>query len=142
MKYLTLVEQSNGNFELGNVFLKSGGWDSIKALALSEARVHHPKTSFRAHGGNPEKLDDDVVTPKPGDVVRNVSGFSSNSKVGCVAWNTGKSHLFKHVEEGTRRCKFNHACDKILDEKDANGRPLHCLGAHKRDACDNPKRKQ
>lgn len=144
VRYLVIVENSNKTFELGNVFMKSGAWDSVKTLSLNEAKFQHPKASFRAPGGNPGNVNDDDKDrkPSPDSKVSSISGFTATSNVGCIAWNTGKPHLAKHVHLSTSTCKFNHACDRHLDEKDENGRTLHCLGNHKRDACDNPKRKQ
>ena len=145
VRYLVIVENSNKHFELGNVFMKAGAWDSVKTLALNEARVQHPKASFRTPGGNPGTStgDEDPKKPPASDTkVANISGFTATSKVGCAAYNTGGAHLAKHIHWSTKICKYNHACDRLLEDRDERGRNLHCLGNHKRDACDNPKRKQ
>ena len=144
VRYLVIVENSNKNFELGNVFMKSGAWDSVKTLAVNEAKFQHPKLSFRTFGGNPGMSGDEEPQkpPSPDTKIARVSGFTASSKVGCTAFNTGKPHLAKHIHWSSKTCKYNHACDRLLEEKDDNGRYLHCLGDHKRDACDNPKRKQ
>ena len=93
---------------------------------------------FRAPGGKPGgvKPDDErhkglngesvfVGTVKPG-----ITGSS-----GCVAWNTGKDHLKKHVlADGT--CKFLHKCNQYVTDKGKGGQ---CLGDHKRGPdCDYP----
>ena len=138
IQYLVHVEASQGELAIGNVRSKMGGIDAVRAAAEAKAKEVYSSSIFRAHGGNPG-TSTDVVQEK------DISGNKS-SKRGCACFNLGTKHG-PNVLESPRKCKFRHACDKELEEKDDQGRWKHCLNSagtpgHKRGACDHPNKRK
>lgn len=137
VQYLMHVEASQGELAIGNVRSKMGGMDSVRTAAEARAKEVYPGSIFRAPGGNPGKVAN-VVQEK------DISG-SKTSKRGCACFNLGNPHTPKQMES-PRVCKFRHACDKELNEKDSNGAWKHCLNSagtpgHKRGECDHPNKR-
>jgi hypothetical protein len=134
IQYLVHVEASQGELAIGNVRSKMGGIDAVRAAAEAKAKELYGAAIFRPHGGIPGN-GTDVVQEK------DISGNKS-SKKGCACFNLGNPHGPRQLES-PRKCKFRHACDKELNEKDANGQFKHCLNSagtpgHKRGQCDHP----
>jgi hypothetical protein len=129
--YLRMIENEPSRWRVSNVVHASGGMDAKRAEALVFAKGLYPASFFRALGGNPGRVkeEDDKV---PKFHKSSVTGFNESSKKGCAAWNTGNSHLAKHVD-GAGKCMFYHGCDQFVTDKGPGGQ---CLGAHKRPDCD------
>jgi hypothetical protein len=137
IQYLVHVEASQGELAIGNVRSRMGGIDAVRVAAEAKAKELYSAAIFRPHGGNPGNVTD-VVQEK------DISGNKS-SKKGCACFNLGNPHGARQLES-PRKCKFRHACDKELSEKDANGQWKHCLNSagtpgHKRGECDNPNKR-
>ena len=131
--YLMKAEASDGVYEIGTIREKMGGIDAIRTAAEAKAKEEHGSKFFRTPGGNPGTSSQ----PRESDIKGNPS-----SKKGCACWNLGTPHSAKHLDTNGK-CKFCHACDHWIDEKDENGNYKICLGSggtpgHKRGQCDHP----
>jgi hypothetical protein len=140
VQYLMHVEASAGELQIGNVRSKMGGIDAVRNAAEAKAKDVYDAAIFRSHGGNPGKsaLGSQVAE-------KDISGNKKSSR-GCACFNLGTKHG-PNVLESPRKCKFRHACDKELDEKDEQGRWKHCLNSagtpgHKRGECDHPNKRK
>lgn len=140
LQYLFKLEASNGTYQLGDIYAKAGGMDSIRRAAHLSAQVHFPSSlvkdpGFRALGGNPGQS----TGIKEGDISGN-----RKAKKGCACYNLGTPHSERHLDS-SGKCMFRHACDHRIDEKHDDGTYKHCLNAagtpgHKRRECDHPKK--
>ena len=135
-----MVECEPSVWLLGNVVTKSGGMDAKREQAKIQAKAHYPASFFRSPGGNPgvsgrdRDLGDEVFRGK-------VSSFNESSAKACHAWNYGKPHLAKHVENG--KCKFFHGCSQWVSDKGPGGQCLdrnHKKGDSNGEGCTNPKK--
>jgi hypothetical protein len=128
--YLRMIENEPVRWNIANVVSASGGMDAKRAEAHSMAKGLYSATFFRRPRGEPR---DDKVKPdsKSGTEVfkGTVSGHNENGNKGCAAWNNGTSHLVKHVDASTGKCKFRHACNQFVTDKGPGGQ---CLKDHKR----------
>ena len=140
LQYLFKLEASNGTYQLGDVYSKAGGMDSIRRAALVSAQTHFDANlvkdpGFRTPGGNPGKS----TALKESEIAGN-----KKAKKGCACFNLGTPHSDRHLDSGGR-CIFRHACDHRIDEKNEDGTYKHCLNSagtpgHKRRDCDHPKK--
>ena len=140
LQYLFKLEASNGTYQLGDIYAKAGGMDSIRRAAYVNAQLHFPTSlvkdpGFRAPGGNPGKSS--------GVQDGEISG-NRKAKKGCACFNLGTPHSDRHLDSGGR-CLFRHSCDHRIDEKNEDGTYKHCLNSagtpgHKRRDCDHPKK--
>ena len=119
LQYLLKLESSNGTYQLGDIHAKAGGMDLVRRNAEATALLHHSSaavkvSSFRALGGNPGTS---------GDIKGN-----SKAKKGCACFNLGTPHTERHLDV-SGKCKFRHACDQRIDEKEDDGTYKHCLNS-------------
>ena len=119
--YLQMIVNSEGEWTLANVYVKSGGLDVVRKRA--EAAV---LDIFRADGGIPEKK-----APK---VDGAITAFTASGGF-CLAYNLGNPHKPSALLADGSTCRFNHRCDLFVKDKGANGR---CEGSHPRHLCDYP----
>ena len=125
------VESSRTSYNLANVYSKLGGTDTMRAEAWSRAQNNFtgvPGVSRGPPGG-----------PSGGGLqgapVKWNGKFTSTSKKGCSAFNSGVPHRADQLDKDGK-CLFMHACDHWVSNKGPGG---VCLDPkHKRDKCDNP----
>ena len=116
--YLTEIEKNPDQWNLANVFSKSGAFDARRAEAELMARAHFPSHCFRTAGGARGKSN--VDTPSGTFDLAKILQHNSTCKRGCVAWNNGVDHKAEHVDSNGR-CKFAHACNQWVTDKGKGG---------------------
>jgi hypothetical protein len=137
--YLRTVENDPNRYNIGNVVAASAGMDAKREEALNIARGLYPASFFslfRGRRGEPRGHDDDDVKQKKegkGEFKGDIKGHNETGERGCAAWNNGNSHLAKHIDTKTGKCKFRHACNQFVSDKGPGGQ---CLGNHRRKDCD------
>ena len=133
--YLRMIESEPQEWNITNVFSKSGGMDSKRKEATEAASNHFPASFFRTLRGDPRERGpgaDIKQDDKDKKHIGAVNLFNETGNRGCTAWNSGRPHLAKHVD-ANGRCKFVHGCDQYVTDKGPGGQ---CLDRqHKRDQC-------
>ena len=135
--YLRMIENEPVRWNIANVVSASGGMDAKRAEAHNMAKGLYSAAFFRRPRGEPRDDKDKVKsdTKSGAEMFKGtVSGHNETGSKGCAAWNNGTNHLVKHVDAGTGKCKFRHACNQFVTDKGPGGQ---CLKGHKRfEGCD------